>query len=75
MDPLQVPLLQKNHEIVENVSMWDWSGSALAEGADAADWFSRYLGKPYRLVRFDTGKFCIFRVDQIKKLIVEMLYN
>lgn len=54
MDPLQVPLLQKNHEIVENVSMWDWSGSALAEGADAADWFSRYLGKPYRLVRFDT---------------------
>jgi len=55
MDPLKVPLLQKNREKVENVSMWEWSGSALDEGADAADWFSRYLGKPCRLVQFDTA--------------------
>jgi len=55
MDPLQVPLLQKNREKVENVSMWEWSGSALDEGADSTDWFSRYLGKPSRLVRFDTA--------------------
>lgn len=55
MDPLQVPLLQKNHEKLEKVSMWEWSGSALDEGADAADWFSRYLGKPCWLVQFDTA--------------------
>nr|ABK21688.1 unknown [Picea sitchensis] len=55
MDPLKVPLLQQNREKVENVSMWEWSGSALDEGADAADWFSRYLGKPCWLVRFDTA--------------------
>lgn len=55
MDPLKVSLLQKNRGKVENVSMWEWSGSALDEGADAADWFSRYLDKPCRLVRFDTA--------------------
>lgn len=55
MDPLKISLLQKNREKVENVSIWEWYGAALDEGADAADWFSRYFGKPCRLVRFDTA--------------------
>ena len=55
MDPLQIPLLlQKTHEKVDNISMWEWSGSAFDEGSVAANWFSMYLGKPSRLVRFDT---------------------
>jgi len=32
-----------------------WSGSAYDEGAEAAEWFSAYLGKPSRLVRFKEG--------------------
>uniref|UniRef100_A0A0D6QUB5 MOSC domain-containing protein n=1 Tax=Araucaria cunninghamii TaxID=56994 RepID=A0A0D6QUB5_ARACU len=54
LDPLQVPLLQNTRQRIDNVSMWEWSGSALDEGDNAANWFSTYLGKPSRLVRFDT---------------------
>uniref|UniRef100_A0A0C9RRU0 TSA: Wollemia nobilis Ref_Wollemi_Transcript_18557_1134 transcribed RNA sequence n=1 Tax=Wollemia nobilis TaxID=56998 RepID=A0A0C9RRU0_9CONI len=54
MDPLQVPLLQNTCQRIDNVSIWEWSGSALDEGDNAANWFSSYLGKPSRLVRFDT---------------------
>jgi uncharacterized protein YcbX len=31
--------------------VWEWSGSALDEGEDAAAWFSAYLGRPCRLMR------------------------
>ncbi|KAK9267400.1 hypothetical protein L1049_009825 [Liquidambar formosana] len=46
--------LSKPCEIADGVSVWEWSGSALDEGAEASQWFSNYLGKPSRLVRFNT---------------------
>ncbi|KAI5080120.1 hypothetical protein GOP47_0005599 [Adiantum capillus-veneris] len=55
MELLQVPLVSAiRSSIVENASVWEWTGSALDEGPDAADWFTRYLGKACRLVRFDS---------------------
>ncbi|XP_068657033.1 uncharacterized protein [Aristolochia californica] len=54
MDILKVPL-GGTHEKIDGVSCWEWSGSALDEGANAAEWFSTYLGKPSRLVRFNAA--------------------
>ncbi|KAF8759254.1 hypothetical protein HU200_010289 [Digitaria exilis] len=51
MDPLKIPLATE-HATVDDVSVWEWSGSAYDEGTDAAEWFSAYFGKPSRLVRF-----------------------
>ncbi|CAK9144566.1 unnamed protein product [Ilex paraguariensis] len=52
MDVLNVSL-SKPSEISNGVSVWEWSGSAFDEGAEASKWFSYYLGKPSRLVRFN----------------------
>lgn len=52
MSPLKIPLT-KPSSIAEGVSMWEWSGSAFDEGEEAAKWFSDYLGKQSRLVRFN----------------------
>ncbi|KAL9251724.1 Mitochondrial amidoxime reducing component 2-like protein [Drosera capensis] len=52
MNALKVPLTRRG-EKVDSVSVWNWSGSALDEGSEAAEWFSTYIGKPSRLVRFD----------------------
>ncbi|KAL9239236.1 hypothetical protein vseg_013576 [Gypsophila vaccaria] len=52
MDSLKVSMT-KPGTIVENVSVWEWSGSAFDEGHRASEWFSKYLGKPSILVRFD----------------------
>lgn len=52
MDELKISL-SKSNEIADDVSVWEWSGSALDEGAEASKWFSDYLGKPSRLVRFN----------------------
>ncbi|KAF9620717.1 hypothetical protein IFM89_014017 [Coptis chinensis] len=54
MDILKVSL-SKTCEKIEGVSVWEWSGSALDEGAEASEWFSNYLGKPSRLVHFNTA--------------------
>jgi uncharacterized protein YcbX len=54
MDPLKVPLVAE-HAVVDEVSVWEWSGPAHDEGVGASDWFSSYLGKPSRLVRFSTS--------------------
>ncbi|KAK3013792.1 hypothetical protein RJ639_009006 [Escallonia herrerae] len=51
-DVLKVSL-SKPSEIANGVSVWEWSGTALDEGDEASKWFSSYLGKPSRLVRFD----------------------
>ncbi|KAF8700726.1 hypothetical protein HU200_034079 [Digitaria exilis] len=51
MDPLKMPLATE-HATVDDVSVWEWSGSAYDEGTEAAEWFSAYFGKPSRLVRF-----------------------
>ncbi|KAJ7969412.1 Molybdenum cofactor sulfurase family protein [Quillaja saponaria] len=47
--------LTKPHEITDGVSVWEWSGSALDEGLEASQWFTDYLGKPSRLVRFNAA--------------------
>lgn len=56
MELLQIPLITSKARRLENASVWEWAGSALDEGSEAAEWFMRYLGKPCRLVRFDTDK-------------------
>ena len=55
MDVLKVPM-STPQEIADGVSIWEWSGAALDEGADASKWFSDYLGKSSRLVRFNAGR-------------------
>lgn len=58
MSPLKIPMT-KPSSVAEGVSMWEWSGSAFDEGEEAAKWFSDYLGKQSRLVRFNKGfDFC-----------------
>ncbi|KAL2556189.1 Molybdenum cofactor sulfurase family protein [Forsythia ovata] len=52
MDVLKLPLI-KPPETANGVSVWEWRGSALDEGDDASKWFSNYIGKPSRLVRFN----------------------
>ncbi|CAI9301476.1 unnamed protein product [Lactuca saligna] len=37
----------------DGISVWEWCGSALDEGDEAAKWFTEFLGKPSRLVRFN----------------------
>ncbi|XP_057820366.1 uncharacterized protein LOC131033219 isoform X2 [Cryptomeria japonica] len=54
MYPLQIPLFQDTFQRIDNISVWEWCGSAFDQGENAANWFSTYLGKPSRLVRFDT---------------------
>ncbi|XP_062193643.1 uncharacterized protein LOC133897087 [Phragmites australis] len=51
MYPLKIPLAVERATI-DDVSVWEWSGSAYDEGSEAAEWFSTYFGKPSRLVRF-----------------------
>uniref|UniRef100_A0ACD5XT32 Uncharacterized protein n=1 Tax=Avena sativa TaxID=4498 RepID=A0ACD5XT32_AVESA len=53
MDALKVPLAaEAGRATLDDVSVWEWSGSAYDEGPGAAEWFSAYFGKPARLVRF-----------------------
>ncbi|KAK4800750.1 hypothetical protein SAY86_021237 [Trapa natans] len=54
MSQLKVPL-SKPGQVADGVSVWEWCGSALDEGDEAAKWFSDYLGRPSRLVRFNTA--------------------
>ncbi|XP_021901683.1 mitochondrial amidoxime-reducing component 1-like isoform X2 [Carica papaya] len=54
MEGLKVSL-SKPQEIADGVSVWEWSGSALDEGEEASKWFTNYLGKPSRLVRFNAA--------------------
>lgn len=58
MDELKVslcrpPQSQSQSQTCDGVSVWEWSGSALDEGDEASKWFTTYLGKPSRLVRFN----------------------
>lgn len=54
MQPLKICLSNEGKQVA--ASVWEWSGSALDEGAEASQWFSDYLGKPCQLVRFNTGR-------------------
>ncbi|KAF3499194.1 hypothetical protein F2Q69_00042536 [Brassica cretica] len=53
MDVLMVSLA-KPEKIADGVSVWEWFGSALDEGEEASNWFTTFVGKPCRLVRFDS---------------------
>ncbi|KAG5011876.1 hypothetical protein AAZX31_09G049100 [Glycine max] len=55
MQPLKICLSQQGKEVANAVSVWEWTGSALDEGAEASQWFSDYLGKPCQLVRFNSA--------------------
>ncbi|GFQ00841.1 mitochondrial amidoxime reducing component 2 [Phtheirospermum japonicum] len=52
MNVLKIPLVEPR-AVANGVSIWDWHGSALDEGEEVATWFSDYLEKPSRLVRFN----------------------
>ncbi|WJX23853.1 hypothetical protein P8452_13036 [Trifolium repens] len=54
MEPLKV-CLNKEYEVAGDVTVWEWTGSAWDEGAEASQWFSDYLGNPFKLVRFNTA--------------------
>lgn len=54
MDPLKVSI-NRAFNVVNGISVWEWSGSAWDEGDEASEWFSNYLGKPSRLVRFNAS--------------------
>ena len=58
MEVLKVPL-NRACTVIAGISVWEWSGSAFDEGTEASEWFSSYLGKPSRLVRFDTSRFSV----------------
>ncbi|EFJ44131.1 hypothetical protein VOLCADRAFT_106511 [Volvox carteri f. nagariensis] len=51
-EPLQIPLGRRPNCDTRKVTVWEWTGLGEDEGADAASWFSRYLGVPCRLVRY-----------------------
>ncbi|CAN6205051.1 unnamed protein product [Urochloa humidicola] len=51
MEPLKIPLASECDTIYD-ISVWEWSGSAYDEGAEAAEWFSTFFGNTTRLVRF-----------------------
>lgn len=54
MSSLKIPMVQP-YTVADGVSAWEWSGSAFDEGEEAAKWFSDFLGKSSRLVRFNEG--------------------
>ncbi|KAH7679055.1 Molybdenum cofactor sulfurtransferase protein [Dioscorea alata] len=54
MDILKIPL-KRTCKVIDGVSVWEWAGSAFDEGDEASKWFSDFIGKPSRLVRFNTS--------------------
>jgi uncharacterized protein YcbX len=54
--PLNDPAAPVAESSIRRVEVWEWTGNAADEGDEAADWFSRYLGKPVRLVRHIGGQ-------------------
>ncbi|KXZ54122.1 hypothetical protein GPECTOR_5g223 [Gonium pectorale] len=52
MPPLRVPMAPKPESEIRKVTVWEWTGAGADEGQEVADWFSRYLGQPCRLVRY-----------------------
>ncbi|KAK7303852.1 hypothetical protein RJT34_14769 [Clitoria ternatea] len=55
MQPLKICLSKQQHEVADAVTVWEWTGPAWDEGAEASQWFSDYIGKPCQLVRFNTA--------------------
>jgi uncharacterized protein YcbX len=69
MDTLKVPLAAERATL-DGVCVWEWSGSAYDEGAEAAEWFSTYFGKPTRLVRFKEGAYLAVFLKCTKHLLL-----
>ena len=69
MEPLKV-CLNKQYEVADDISVWEWTGSAWDEGAEASKWFSDYLGHPAKLVRFNTG--IVFETLKNTKMMITM---
>ena len=69
MEPLKV-CLNKQYEVADDVTVWEWTGSAWDEGAEASQWFSDYLGYPAKLVRFNTGN--VFETLNNTKMMITM---
>lgn len=57
MPPLHLPLPLSAYKRAakKDVGIWEWKGQALDAGDDAAQWFSTYLKRPCRVVRFNLG--------------------
>ncbi|KAH6796466.1 hypothetical protein C2S51_037452 [Perilla frutescens var. frutescens] len=53
MEVLKVPLMKSTSTTITSLVVGEWCGSALDEGDVAAQWFSNYLGKQARLLRFN----------------------
>lgn len=71
MDVLKVSLA-KPEKIADGVSVWEWFGSALDEGEEASNWFTTFVGKPCRLVRFDSGLYILISALHPFKMVVAM---
>lgn len=54
MPPLRVPLAPPPPSAADiiDVEVWAWTGKGVDTGAAAAEWFSAYLGRAARLVRY-----------------------
>eukprot|EP00238_Polyblepharides_amylifera_P008904 CAMPEP_0196581332 /NCGR_PEP_ID=MMETSP1081-20130531/33664_1 /TAXON_ID=36882 /ORGANISM="Pyramimonas amylifera, Strain CCMP720" /LENGTH=261 /DNA_ID=CAMNT_0041901531 /DNA_START=330 /DNA_END=1112 /DNA_ORIENTATION=+ len=53
MPPLRVPLREpKGQKEIMEVKVWSFTGQGVDMGEEAADWFSEYLCRAVRLVRF-----------------------
>ena len=57
--------MNKQYEVADDITVWEWTGSAWDEGAEASQWFSDYLGNPTKLVRFNTGNIFETLTDNI----------
>lgn len=53
MDPLLVPLASADSKPSRSIQVWSFTGPADDEGEAAAIWWSAYLGRPARLVRWN----------------------
>ena len=53
MPELKIPLAQRAGRPVEDITIWNWSGTAYDEGKEAAEWFTKYLrGMEVKLLRY-----------------------
>lgn len=57
--PLDAPGPGQQQQRLVPIKVWEWAGEGADEGPAAADWLTKYLGVPARLVRFVGG--CVGR--------------
>lgn len=62
--PLKRPAQQDNSALV-NVNIYGWEGRGVDEGSKAASWWSSYLGRPVRFVRFNPGQHALYAPNSI----------